>query len=200
MSTLLHKPVELLYSDLPRSPTSLQLSHSHGRSGLLTFTGSTGTCGEVKKQQQGEGGSRGGRLWGLAPAEQLHHPLPASSLPSSWWQGVPPQTCASCRDLGLVSVLPAAAHCLHNCWRSSGPCSGALAPQPPSHHSWSYSLLEYFLPLPLNQVRQSKSTSSFYIQKFSVSLAILVTPLWIFLVYHSWNEERHSLHVPFFIL
>lgn len=136
----------------------------HGRSGLLTFTGSTGTCGEGKKQQQGDRGRRGGRQWGLTPRERFHCPLPASSLPSSWGWGVPPRTCTSCRDLGLVGVQPAAAHCLHNCWKSSGPCTGAFTPCPPSHHSWFYSLLKYFLPLSLYRVKQSTS-SSFYIQK-----------------------------------
>lgn len=44
------------------------------------------------------------RQGGLGPAEQLHHSLPASSLRSSWWQGLPSQTCTSCRELGLISV------------------------------------------------------------------------------------------------
>lgn len=82
-----------------------------GRSGLLIFTGSTGTCREGKKQ--GERGRRGGRQWGLAPAEWLHCCLPASSFPSSWWQGIPSWICKnlqrprSCQCVACCSPLPA---------------------------------------------------------------------------------------------
>lgn len=163
----------------PRLQPACSSGIPHGRSGLLTFTGSTGTCGEGKKQQQGDRGRRGGRQWGLTPRERFHCPLPASSLPSSWGWGVPPRTCTSCRDLGLVGVQPAAAHGLHNCWNQVVLELEHLLPVHPhtTHDFTAFSNISFHY---LFTSSDSPSHHHSTFRSFSVSLTILVTPLWIF--------------------